>query len=55
MSGPSEPRPEAEGEPAEAAVADDQAARDREFLDYLIEVTWAAYMHKLRSQRQQRG
>ena len=53
MSGASDRPPETEREPTEVGVADDQAARDRELLDYLIEVTWAAHIRKLRSKRQQ--
>jgi hypothetical protein len=45
-------RPATEPEAAEHRPADDRDARDRELIDYLIEVTWAAYIHRLRSERE---
>jgi hypothetical protein len=51
-SGPEAPyRPETEAEPAEQRHSDDRDARDRELLDYLIEVTWAACIRRLRNER----
>jgi hypothetical protein len=47
---PREPVPEP-GTPA----TDDRDARDRELLDYLIEVTWAACIRRLRSERETGG
>jgi hypothetical protein len=43
---------QAEREQDERGASDEQGARDRELLDYLIEVTWAAMIRRLRSERE---
>ncbi len=48
MSGPHEPRNE-----TQVAERDERDARDRELLDYLIDVTWAACIRGLRREREQ--
>jgi hypothetical protein len=45
-------RPVTEPRAAEQRPADDRDARDRELIDYLIEVTWAACLHRLRTERE---
>lgn len=52
MSGPPEAQGPARPGPEQPGADADQAARDRELLDFLIEQTWIAYLEKLRAQRE---
>lgn len=52
MSGPLETQEPKGPEPGEPGPGADQAARDRELLDFLIEQTWITYLQKLRAQRE---
>jgi hypothetical protein len=52
VSGPPETQCPGGPEPGEPGNDADQAARDRELLDFLIEQTWIAYLQKRRTQRE---